>query len=242
MHDAFPSQPSRSALLLAECACASLVAHAAALVLALALTHGGTRLPADEREARVFFLLPPDRVPASVHQSDLMQWGRLGGDLTDGRDLLRSGMGRSFRPNDHGSRLRARRSGARPAVPFGPAERLVPDSVFSVLEVDRMVERYDGSAAPAYPPELIARGIEGMVQAIYVVDTVGWVDTASIEVVASDDPRFTRSVREAQDHMRFRPAMRGGRPVRQRVQQKFRFQIDPTPRPDLSSQISSQLQ
>jgi TonB family protein len=236
MHDHLPSQPSRGTLLSAECACASLVAHAVVLVLALGLTHGGTRLPANEREARVFFLLPPDRVPSSTHQSDLMQWGRLGGDLSDGKELLRAGVGRNIRADDHGSRVWGRRSGARPALPFGPVERLVPDSVFSVLEVDRMVERYDASAAPVYPPELIAMGIEGMVQAMYVVDTAGWVDTSSIEVVTSDDPRFTRSVRDALDHMRFRPAIRAGRPVRQRVQQKFRFQINPTP--DLSKQIS----
>jgi TonB family protein len=238
--DQLPSHPPRSTLLSAECACASLVAHAVVLVLALALTQGGARLPADEREARVFFLLPPDRVPASTHQSDLIQWGRLGGDLSDGKDLLRAGVGRSIRPDDHGSRIWGRRSGARPELPFGPAERLVADSVFSVLEVDRMVERFDGSAAPVYPPELIAMGVEGMVQAIYVVDTTGWVDSSSVEVVVSDDARFTQSVREALDHMRFRPAIRAGHPVRQRVQQKFRFQIAPTP--DLSKQISSRFQ
>jgi TonB family protein len=236
MHDT-PSQSERSFLLSAECACASLVAHGAVLLVALILSAGGRRLPADEREARVFFLLPPDRMPSSSHQSDLIQWGRLGGDLSDGEDLLRGGVGRRISADDHGSRLWGRRSGARPELPFGPAERLVADSVFSVLEVDRMVERYDGSAAPAYPPELIAKGVQGMVQAIYVVDTTGRVDTTSIEVLASDHPQFTQSVREALDHMRFRPALRGGQPVRQRVQQKFRFQIQPTP--ELPPPISS---
>jgi TonB family protein len=236
MHDT-PSQSERSFLLSAECACASLVAHGAVLLVALILSAGGRRLPADEREARVFFLLPPDRMPSSSHQSDLIQWGRLGGDLSDGEDLLRGGEGRRISADDHGSRLWGRRSGARPELPFGPAERLVADSVFSVLEVDRMVERYDGSAAPAYPPELIAKGVQGMVQAIYVVDTTGRVDTTSIEVLASDHPQFTQSVREALDHMRFRPALRGGQPVRQRVQQKFRFQIQPTP--ELPPPISS---
>jgi TonB family protein len=236
MHDT-PSQSERSFLLSAECACASLVAHGAVLLVALILSAGGRRLPADEREARVFFLLPPDRMPSSSHQSDLIQWGRLGGDLSDGEDLLRGGVGRRISADDHGSRLWGRRSGARPELPFGPAERLVADSVFSVLEVDRMVERYDGSAAPAYPPELVAKGVQGMVQAIYVVDTTGRVDTTSIEVLASDHPQFTQSVREALDHMRFRPALRGGQPVRQRVQQKFRFQIQPTP--ELPPPISS---
>jgi TonB family protein len=236
MHDT-PSQSERSFLQSAECACASLVAHGAVLLVALILSAGGRRLPADEREARVFFLLPPDRMPSSSHQSDLIQWGRLGGDLSDGEDLLRGGVGRRSSADDHGSRLWGRRSGARPELPFGPAERLVADSVFSVLEVDRMVERYDGSAAPAYPPELVAKGVQGMVQAIYVVDTTGRVDTTSIEVLASDHPQFTQSVREALDHMRFRPALRGGQPVRQRVQQKFRFQIQPTP--ELPPPISS---
>jgi TonB family protein len=236
MHDT-PSQSERSFLLSAECACASLVAHGAVLLVALILSAGGRRLPADEREARVFFLLPPDRMPSSSHQSDLIQWGRLGGDLSDGEDLLRGGVGRRISADDHGSRLWGRRSGARPELPFGPAERLVADSVFSVLEVDRMVERYDGSAAPAYPPELVAKGVQGMVQAIYVVDTTGRVDTTSIEVLASDHPQFTQSVREALDHMRFRPALRGGQPVRQRVQRKFRFQIQPTP--ELPPPISS---
>jgi len=236
MHDT-PSQSERSFLLSAECACASLVAHGAVLLVALILSAGGRRLPADEREARVFFLLPPDRMPSNSFQSDLMQWGRLGGDLSDGKDLLRGGVGRRITADGHGSRVWGRRSGARPELPFGPAERLVADSVFSVLEVDRMVERYDGSAAPAYPPELIAKGVQGMVQAIYVVDTTGRVDTTSIEVLASDHPQFTQSVREALDHMRFRPALRGGQPVRQRVQQKFRFQIQPTP--ELPPPISS---
>ncbi len=236
MHDA-PSESNRGFLLSAECACASLMAHGALLLVVLLLTAGGRRLPADERQARVFFLLPPDRMPASTHQSDLMQWGRLGGDLSDGKDLLRAGVGRQIRADDHGSRVWGKRSGARPELPFGPAERLVADSVFSVLEVDRMVERFDGSAAPAYPPELVAKGVSGMVQAIYVVDTTGRVDTASIEVVTSDHPRFTQSVREALDHMRFRPALRAGQPVRQRVQQRFRFQIQPLP--ELTKPVSS---
>jgi TonB family protein len=236
MHDT-PSQFNRGFLLSAECACASLVAHGALLLVVLLLTAGGRRIPADERQARVFFLLPPDRMPASTHQSDLMQWGRLGGDLSDGKDLLRAGVGRQIRADDHGSRVWGKRSGARPELPFGPAERLVADSVFSVLEVDRMVERFDGSAAPAYPPELVAKGVSGMVQAIYVVDTTGRVDTASIEVVTSDHPRFTQSVREALDHMRFRPALRAGQPVRQRVQQRFRFQIQPLP--ELTKPVSS---
>jgi outer membrane biosynthesis protein TonB len=103
----------------------------------------------------------------------------------------------------------------------------VPDTAFSVLDVDEIVERYESSAAPVYPRDLLAIGAEGVVQAIYVVDTTGTVDTTSVEVVYSDDPRFTASVRTALGGMRFRPARRGGSAVRQQVLQQFRFQIVP---------------
>jgi TonB family protein len=106
----------------------------------------------------------------------------------------------------------------------------VPDTAFSVLDVDETVERYDGSAAPVYPRDLLALGAEGAVDAIYVVDTTGRVDTTTIQVVESDDPRFTESVRAALGGMRFRPARRDGKAVRQLVEQSFRFRIAPSPR------------
>jgi hypothetical protein len=70
-------------------------------------------------------------------------------------------------------------------------------------------------------------GAEGLVQTVYVVDSTGGVDTTTIKVVYSDDPRFTQSVRMALGQMRFRPAKRGGRTVRQLVEQRFRFRITP---------------
>ena len=109
-------------------------------------------------------------------------------------------------------------------MPFGAPVRL-SDSVFTMLQVDRMVERYEGTAAPIYPPRLIAAGKEGRVQASFVVDPTGRVDPASVQVLASDDPEFTESVRTALGEMRFRPAMRGGRAVRQLVEQRFSFRI-----------------
>jgi TonB family protein len=113
----------------------------------------------------------------------------------------------------------------------------IPDTAFSVLEVDKIAERYDSSAAPVYPHDLLALGVEGLVQAIYVVDTTGQVDTTTVEVVESNDPRFTASVRTALGQMRFRPARRAGKSVRQVVEQRFRFKI--TPPPELAKQISA---
>ena len=226
----------RKSLQSAECAFTSILAHAALVGLAVGLTGGGTQIPTDEREARVFFLLPPDRVDIRLRQNEIIQWGNLGGDLENGRHLLKPDGGWLSLPPAHGSRGRRNRTGARGQVPLGPASRFIPDTAFSVLEVDEMVERYESSAAPIYPRDLAAIGTQGMVQAIYVVDTAGLVDTITIQVVQSDDPRFTESVREALGHMRFRPAKRAGKTVRQLVEQKFRFKI--VPASELVDQIS----
>jgi TonB family protein len=220
----------------AECAFVSTLAHVALVWFALSLTDGGTQMPADEREARVFFLLPPDRVDVRARQTEIIQYGKLGGDLEDGKHLLKPDGGWLSLKPAHGARGRRPRTGAQGQLPFGPPARFIPDTAFSVLEVDEMVERYESSAAPLYPRDLAAIGATGMVQAIYVVDTSGMVDTITIQVVHSDDPRFTASVLTALGQMRFRPAKRAGKTVRQLVEQKFRFKIAPAP--DLADQIS----
>ncbi len=220
-------ESGRNFLQSAECAFVSTVAHLALVWFVLGLTQGSRQLPADEREARVFFLLPPDRVDVRARQFEIIQYGKLGGDIEDGRYLLKPDGGWLSLEPAHGQRGRRRRAGARGELPVGPRSVYVPDTAFSVLEVDEMVERYPTSAAPVYPRELMAIGAQGMVQAVYVVDSSGQVDTATIKVMHSDDPRFTESVRDALGLMRFRPAKREGRTVRQLVEQKFRFKIVP---------------
>lgn len=211
----------------AECAFGSALAHGVLVWLAVGLTAGGTQLPSNEREARVFYLLPPDRVDVRSRQHEVIQYGKLGGDLDDGKHLLKPDGGWLTLDPAHGARGRRNKSGARGQLPVGPPSRFIPDTAFSVLEVDEIVERYESSAAPIYPPDLIALGLQGQVHAIYVVDTMGQVDTTTIQVVQSDDPRFTASVRTALGQARFRPARRGGKTVRQLVEQKFRFKIAP---------------
>jgi TonB family protein len=227
-------ESGRNFLSTAECAVLSIVAHAGLVWFAVGLTDAGRQIPTDEREARVFFLLPPDRVDVREHQSEILQLGKLGGDLEEGRHLLKDGGWLSLKPA-HGARGKRNRSGARGQLPFGPASRYVPDTAFSVLEVDEIV-RYESSAAPIYPPDLLATGTQGSVQTTYVVDSTGRVDTTTIKVVRSDDPRFTASVRTALGSMRFRPAKRSGKTVRQLVEQKFNFKI--VPPSQMAEQIS----
>jgi TonB family protein len=220
----------------AECALVSILAHAGLVWFAVGVSQGGRQIPTNEREARVFFLLPPDRMDVRSRQTEIIQWGKLGGDLEDGMHLADPSEGWLGRAPAHGGRKGGERSGARGELPFGPPPVFIPDTAFSVLEVDEMVERYEESAAPIYPRDLLAIGAEGMVQAIYVVDTTGRVDTTTIQVGRSDDPRFSESVRTALGQMRFRPARRGGKSVRQLVEQQFRFRI--TPASQVAKQIS----
>ena len=225
-------ESNRKFLQPAECALVSILAHVGLIWFAAVETTGGRQLPADERQARVFFLLPPDRVDVRARQSGIIQWGKLGSDLEDGKLLATPDEGLLLRERTYGARRRGGKSGARGELPFGPVAPFFPDTVFSVLEVDQMAERFESSEAPVYPNDLLAIGLEGSVQATYVVDSTGQVDTTTVQVLLSDDPRFTESVRDALGQMRFRPAKRAGKPVRQLVAQKFSFRIEPARVPD----------
>jgi TonB family protein len=219
-------ESDRRFLQTAECAMLSIVAHGALIWGVVTLTQGGTVLPETAREARVFFLLPPDRVDVRSRQMEVAQWGKLGSDIEDGRNFSKDAEGWLLRREALNRRGTENKSGARGQLPVG-VQDAQPDTVFSVLEVDSTVERYSWSAAPAYPPKLLAEGAQGTVYAQFVVDTTGAVDTTSIRVLTSPHPEFEASVRVALAHMRFRPAKRGSHRVRQLVEQHFRFTIAP---------------
>ena len=84
------------------------------------------------------------------------------------------------------------------------------------------------SAAPPYPPSLLAKRIEGSVAVQYIVDTTGRADTASFIVLTSTHDEFSQAVKRTLPEMRFRSAVMGTRKVRQLVQQLFTFKIDTT--------------
>jgi TonB family protein len=205
----------------------SIVAHVGVVLLAFTTTTGTFHLPTTERDARVLFLLPPDRVDAPERQAVIFLSGRSGSGLDQAGQLPAEGEGMRLVATTSPDRQRGERSGVPGDQPLGPAPFL-PNVAYSVLQVDETVQRYESSAAPVYPPELSARGTEGKVETAYVVDTTGRVDTTSIRVMQSDDPRFTESVRTALAETRFRPAKRAGKAVRQLVQQRFRFKLAAT--------------
>ncbi len=81
------------------------------------------------------------------------------------------------------------------------------------------------SSPPRYPESLRQSGIDGHVLVRFVVDTMGHVDMASVQVVQSTHNLFTRSVREALSSLRFRPMEAQGKRVRSLAEMPFEFAI-----------------
>jgi TonB family protein len=79
---------------------------------------------------------------------------------------------------------------------------------------------------PRYPPVLAQAGISGWVELSYVVDTLGQVEPASVDVLSSTHPAFAAASRAAVLASRFRPATLRGRLVRQLVRQRLSFRLD----------------
>ena len=211
----------------AESAFVSVMLHAGLVCLALNLIEGERGIPLSGHDATPLFLVPPDRKESPPGgQSEIFRLGQPGGYFADGAELKGDGNGTRVGGRPYGRLSPRERSSAIGLVPMGPPARLF-DSVFTVLQVDEMVERHPESAAPVYPPRLSALGIEGHVHATFVVDATGRVDMSSVRVLESNDAEFTESVRVALAEMRFRPAKRSGRTVRQLVEQRFNFRIEP---------------
>jgi TonB family protein len=219
-------ESDRSLLRSAELTTLSIATHVVVLGALAGGATGSFRLPADEREAKAMFLLPADRPAPADRTAEVPLPGRPGSGLDEASQppLPDDGQGMRLEGNVSRGSKKGERSGTKGDDPFGPAPFLEA-KVYTALEVDQMVERFESSAAPVYPPELSARGTEGAVEASYVVDIVGRVDTTTITVLRSDHPRFTESVRTALAEARFRPAKRGGAAVRQLVAQRFRFKL-----------------
>ena len=61
---------------------------------------------------------------------------------------------------------------------------------------------------------------------LFVVESSGWIDRCTIELVEETDPAWTATVLKELRSARYRPARRGGQKVRQRVYQIFTYNQD----------------
>lgn len=112
-----------------------------------------------------------------------------------------------------------------------PAHVDDPNRPLSEIEVDSTVQLDSAARGPEYPGAMLAQSIEGSVYARFVVDTNGVVDMTTFTLRPSTDSGalthdgFIEAVRDALPGLRYRPAMRAGRRVRQLVDQPFHFRI-----------------
>jgi len=209
---------------LAGAAVISVVLHAA-LISAWVL---GTMPEADVQSGsianHVFYIPPPDRAPTQGGSRKALHF------VKDAQPGEGTGEGPRTVGNDAPTTIDETR-GDKAKDTLTAAElppSVGPDSVYSVLDVDTAVARSASSAAPAYPLKLLEQHIMGYVNARYVVDTTGFADTASFQVMKATNPEFIDAVREALPYMRFQPAKIGPLKVRQLVEQQFSFRINDT--------------
>jgi periplasmic protein TonB len=93
------------------------------------------------------------------------------------------------------------------------------------FQVEKPAEMLQDSPKPKYPSVLESSGIAGEVQAQFVVRSDGKADMDQFKVLKSTNELFTQAVKSVLPRMRFSPAMIGGKPVNQLVQQSFQFAV-----------------
>ena len=204
----------------------SVAAHAMLIGAAVVGTGKEARELAEEISQRVYYLPPPDRIPASEATIERIQYVDVGNGarILGPESATGAAAGRPSPSDDNAGR------GSPGVDPMDQqSQQPIPslDSVYSILNVEETAVRSEWSAAPIYPAELIEQAVEGSVLTNFVIDTTGRADTSTIEIIQSTHPLFAQSVRMAIPDMRFSPAMTQGRKVRQIVEQRFQFRITP---------------
>jgi|CXWL01.1.fsa_nt_gi protein TonB len=133
-------------------------------------------------------------------------------------------LGQSFDP----SRFTGVGTEGPPRPLIGSGDAVDPGAIgsgqFSQLEVDVPVH-YLGGGEPVYPPALRQSGVAGEVTLQFVVSDGGKVEPGSLRVISSTLYGFEAAAREAILRARFEPATIRGKPVRQLVQQRVRFEV-----------------
>jgi len=99
--------------------------------------------------------------------------------------------------------------------------------IYLEFQVEQPVRQQVGSVRPRYPQALKKERVEGEVQAQFVVDTLGLIDTSTVKILTASHPLFADAVRQVLPELQFVPAEIHGHKVKQRVAQRFLF---PPPR------------
>jgi len=211
----------RNALWLAP----SLVVHA--LLFAATAINLVEGVRADDRMAHEVIFLAPLLPKNEPTPDPLLQQGPGGAPfgwfaLTSTHiDVAGLAIGATTRRTPGLERSVAQRDLAAPPVP--DATEPGDEHIYQAVDVDREVVREADASAPVYPESLRLNGVQGGVTVEFVVDTTGRLLDGSMHVIGATHPLFAAAVRDAATGMHFRPAIRGGRIVRQQVIQSFQF-------------------
>ncbi len=106
----------------------------------------------------------------------------------------------------------------------GAAAGIDPNTAYREFQVERVVKSISGTNIP-YPEGMRSSGVEGRVEAEFVVDENGRVQVGTFKVLDATNDLFAAAVRNALSRMRFRPAQIGKISVSQVVQQAFVFTL-----------------
>jgi len=208
----------------------SVATHAILIGAWVAATLPGASLPPDALMNRLYYMPPPNKPPPVRQSRESVRYITLDDRTGRGPGPSSIDSRQAFtQPQSSVETGGARADSVPPSPPPAPVTpEPAKDSVFTEIEVDSTVVRSELSAGPAYPLDLLAKHIEGIVVAQYVVDTTGFALSESFTVIRATDPGFARAVREALPYMRFSPAKIGPKKVRQLVEQPFTFRIAPS--------------
>jgi periplasmic protein TonB len=101
-----------------------------------------------------------------------------------------------------------------------------PNQTYYEFQVEKPVAQIPGTGAPRYPDALRSSGVEGEVQAQFVVTEDGKAEVGTFKVLKATNDLFASAVRSALPNMRFYAAEVGGKKVKQLLQQSFQFKLD----------------
>lgn len=98
------------------------------------------------------------------------------------------------------------------------------NNAYFEFQVDRPAVPLDTARTLAYPASLKGTDIGGQVSVQFVVDTTGAIEAGTTKILRTTNDVFALAARRHVTGMRFSPAEKGGRKVKQLVQMTFRFE------------------
>ena len=118
------------------------------------------------------------------------------------------------------------KGGTANGVAGGTPQKIDANQTYFEFQVEKPVAQIPGTGAPRYPDALRSSGVEGEVQAQFVVNEDGKAEVSTFKVLKATNDLFANAVRTALPNMRFYAAEVAGHKVKQLVQQSFQFKLD----------------